>query len=325
MDAKKRNIITAGVVIVLLAFWLTVKAGAEKEAKKAILDSPLDDLIEFNDLSVGLLDKSVTLYDVEFSLIDEDKAPVLEAITLVGFDKLSEWLEDESSFPEVLSIQITGLKFDLHEMLKNQATSGLLDKMALYGYQSADFEGGMQINYDEDDQLLNLSVNVYADNVGEVTFETKLSRVRERLLDSLRTVEKSNKDASSIMMTALIKLQELKTNSAKVALNHLSIEVDDNGFIDKFNRFYAIETIKLPGEKYSYYDAKQREKDIKNMTSDGIPKSLAIEFANKLTEFFESSSSIAVETDIDNPIRLSKLMSEKSQIKAIKRLNLEVR
>lgn len=331
MKAKKRNIIIVVVAIVLLGSWLTIKANVEKEAKRAILDSPLDDLIEYRDLSVDLFDKSVTLYDVEFSRVDEDKAPVLEAITLVGFDQLSEWLEDESNFPEVLTVQVTGLKFDLHEMLKNQTLSvkkgseGLLYNLALLGYQLADFEGKLQIKYDKDDQLLNLSANVYADNVTKIKFKSEVSRVREKLLNSLRFKGESGKGSlNSSMVSMLSKLQTLKTNSAKSALNQFSIEVDDDGLMDKVNYFYAVESMKLPGEQgSSIFDAERKEKEISSLVREGVAKSFATELVNKVAEFVENPGTIKVETDIDTPIRFSKLMDGKPS-KFLKRLNLQV-
>ena len=331
MKPKNRNIIVAVAVVtvVLLGAWLSVKSDAEKEARNAIYDSPLDDLIEFSDLSDGVFDKSVTLYDIELSGVDEDKAPVIEAITLVGFDQLSEWLEEENDFPEVLSVRVSGVKYNLHEMLKNQALSlqneGPLKLFALYGYQTVNGGGGVQIRYNKDDQLLSLKMWTDADDVAGMTFESELSNIREKLLESFRLDEGLKVDSLDALGGMWSKLAELQKNFGKVALKQFSVEYDDNGLMERQKYFDSVESLRLPGEKgSSVFDEESQKEAVSNLVDMGIPKSFAMELANKVAEFVENPGTIKVSTDIDSPIRFSKLTDSKSPAKFFKRLNLEV-
>jgi len=322
---KNKKYIGLALLAVCIAGWLMVKSNVEKKASRAILDSPVSDYIEYEDISVGLLDQSVTLYGV--TLLDNETAK-LEALTLGGLEQWAEWQDDDAPFPSEISVEFSGLTLNLREILKNnslslrRSNSSPLASLARLGYQLVEADGELIILFDEDDRELSLMFNTDLDEVTQVGFDIELAQVREKLL---RDVFLVGGGLENPMYTLLRVWSGIQKDMKKVALSGFSMALDDDGLIAKMKSYHAIETMTLPGDKAEpLFDKRAKERLVLELESMGLAKSLSTEFANKFAVFIEDESDISLEANMDEPVRLSKFMGRKGASKAFKRLQLTV-
>lgn len=322
---KNKKYIGLALLVVCLAAWLMVKSNLEKKAARAILDSPVSDYIEYEDISVGLFDQSVTLYEV--TLLDNETTKLGE-LSLGGLEQWAAWQDDEGAFPDEISVRFSGLALNLREMLANNTlslrynSSNPLVALARFGYQLVDAEGELIIQFDEEEREFSLVFNADLDEVTQVDVELELVQVREKLLRGVFLV---GSELENPMYAMLRMWSAIQKDMKKVALSRFSMTVDDEGLIAKMKHYHAIESMTLPGEKVvPLFDEQARKQLILRLENIGLAKSFSTNFSNQFAEFVEDEGDITLATDMDKPIRLAKLTAHRGAGKALKRLQLAV-
>ncbi|NOQ34387.1 MAG: hypothetical protein GQ569_00645 [Methylococcaceae bacterium] len=285
----KKLIIGIATIVVLTGGYAGAKVYAsqiaEKKIEKAVTKASKYAQINYENVSVNLLNQGVHISDVVVAPVNSKEKFYINEIIVHNFDK-------KSDIPILVDISLNGIKLDLKKLgndLKEINELGYKDQLSL--------NFAIKFNYDDQQKKLNLEkLTVGADEVGDIAISFQLG----------------NFNLDSKPLIAAIMNPQLALHSAKITYH-------DDSLTERLFKVAAKE------DNMSVEDFKKRRIEKIQQQIDKEDDPFTKSALQEVIVFINNPKSFSISATPEKPLPLGNIMMINEPKDAVKLLNIKIK